>query len=50
MQRHSEFPLFIQTALALFGFLLLISLFSWVTTPKISARSSTAHFPQFVAQ
>lgn len=34
MQRSSEFPLFFQTAIALFGFLFLIAIASSFYTPK----------------
>ncbi len=34
MQRSSEFPLFFQTAIALFGFLFLIAIASSVSIPK----------------
>ncbi|MEX0271941.1 hypothetical protein AB3R30_22715 [Leptolyngbyaceae cyanobacterium UHCC 1019] len=34
MQRSSEFPLFFQTAIALFGFLFLIAIVSSVSVPK----------------
>ncbi|MBF2028740.1 MAG: hypothetical protein IGS48_18585 [Oscillatoriales cyanobacterium C42_A2020_001] len=38
MQRSSEFPLFLQTAIAIFGFLFLISVLSSVSAPKTSAN------------
>lgn len=34
MQRSSEFPLFFQTAIAIFSFLLLIAIGSAFTAPK----------------
>ncbi|EKQ68146.1 hypothetical protein OsccyDRAFT_2661 [Leptolyngbyaceae cyanobacterium JSC-12] len=40
MQRSSEFPLFCQTAIAIFGFLLLISVFSAFSAPKSSFKFS----------
>lgn len=46
MQRSSEFPLFLQTAIAIFGFLFLISVFSAVSAPKTSANSA----PEAIAQ
>lgn len=39
---RSQFPLFMQTAAALFGFLLLISCFSWVSTPTFKSQASSA--------
>lgn len=41
MRRSSEFPLFLQTAIALFSFLLLITLLSSVIAPKGSFQSSS---------
>jgi len=40
MQRSSELPLFCQTAIAIFGFLLLISVFSSFSAPKTSFNLS----------
>lgn len=34
MQRSSDFPLFFQTAIALFGFLFLIAIVSSIPIPK----------------
>jgi hypothetical protein len=34
MQRNSGFPLFFQTAIALFGFLFLIAIVSSISVPK----------------
>lgn len=42
MKRSSEFPLFCQTAIAIFGFLLLIAMFSSVTTAKPALNSAIA--------
>jgi hypothetical protein len=44
MQRSSEFPLFVQTSVALFAFLLLVSLFSW-NTPSQSAHQGLSSHP-----
>ncbi len=41
MQRHSEFPLFCQTAIALFGFLMLIVVFSSWSTPAANSHPAT---------
>ncbi len=43
MQRNSDFPLFFQTAIALFGFLFLIAIVSSISAPKtqISTTVST---------
>ena len=41
MQRSSEFPLFFQTAIAIFGFLLLISIASAFSAPKTGFNSSS---------
>ncbi len=40
MQRSSEFPLFFQTAIALFGFITAIAVFSSFTTPVVSTNHS----------
>lgn len=42
MERHSEFPLFIQSAVAIFGFLLVLSLLGWVMEPKASLHKAAA--------
>ncbi|NJP11022.1 MAG: hypothetical protein HC866_17365 [Leptolyngbyaceae cyanobacterium RU_5_1] len=42
MQRSSEFPLFCQTAIAIFGFLLLISLVSGFSTSKSILHTASA--------
>jgi hypothetical protein len=41
MQRYSEYPLFYQSAIAIFGTLLALSLIGWVMEPKIAPHSST---------
>ncbi len=42
MNRSSEFPLFCQTAIAIFGFLLLISMCSSVTTARPALNRAIA--------
>ncbi len=44
MQRYSEFPLFYQSAIAIFGTLLALSLIGWMMEPKTqhSAVPATA--------
>jgi hypothetical protein len=34
MERHSEFPIFVQSAVAIVGFLLLLSLIGWMFEAK----------------
>lgn len=42
MQRNSEFPLFLQSAIAIVGFILFLSLVGWAMQPRgaFSTRSS----------
>jgi hypothetical protein len=42
MERHSEFPLFFQSAIALVGFLLVASLLSWAFEPKNTLQNTAA--------
>lgn len=42
MERHSEFPLFFQSAIALVGFLLVASLLSWAFEPKNNLQGAAA--------
>lgn len=42
MKRSSEFPLFCQTAIAIFGFLFLISILSSWTAPKPALSGAIA--------
>jgi hypothetical protein len=42
MQRNSEFPLFFQTAIALFGFLFLITVASSMAMPKNHLSNTVA--------
>ena len=40
MQRYSEFPLFYQSAIALFGTLLALSLIGWAMEPKAAPQAA----------
>jgi len=42
MERHSEFPIFFQSAMALVGFLVLISLFTWAFESKSNLHTASA--------
>ncbi|MDX2243536.1 MAG: hypothetical protein NW224_22880 [Leptolyngbyaceae cyanobacterium bins.302] len=42
MQRSSEFPLFFQTTIAIFGFLMLIAVASSFAAPSSNASSVSA--------
>lgn len=42
MQRSSEFPLFCQTAIAIFGFLFFIAIVSTVSAPKTNLNGAIA--------
>ncbi len=42
MQRSSDFPLFFQTAIALFGFLFLIAIVSSVSVPKTQLNKTVS--------
>ncbi|MBM0741486.1 hypothetical protein JOY44_07635 [Phormidium sp. CLA17] len=48
MQRSSEFPLFFQTAIALFGFLFLIAISSSISAPKSNMDNSAGITLQIV--
>lgn len=43
MQRNSEFPLFLQSAIAIVSFLLFLSLVGWLTQPRGAFSNSSTN-------
>jgi hypothetical protein len=42
MLRNSAFPLFCQSTAALFGFMLFVGLYSWMTAPTTASPQSSS--------